>query len=105
VDRAGALCLEPGDDAQQRRLAAARRAEEADELAVADVERDLVQGDEAAEVLADAGERQEWRRSSLTRSRRGPGGRGGAARVRAPKPGATRGSPATGYFFGSDFES
>ena len=34
-DAAGGLRLEAGDDAQQRRLAAARRAEEADELALA----------------------------------------------------------------------
>ena len=41
-DRAAADLLEPGDHAQQRRLAAARRADQDQELAVGDVEADAV---------------------------------------------------------------
>ena len=50
ADRPGALghLLEAGDHPQQRRLAAARRADEHDELAVEDREIDVVHGDEAA---------------------------------------------------------
>ena len=40
--RAGVLRVEAGDRAQQRGLAAARRAEEADELAALDLERDVI---------------------------------------------------------------
>ena len=43
--------LEPGDHPQQRRLAAARRADEDEELAVGDLERDVVDRGDAAEVL------------------------------------------------------
>ena len=57
-DAPGALHLEPGDDAQQRGLAAARGPEEADELALGDVQVDVAQRGEAAEVLADAGQLQ-----------------------------------------------
>ena len=53
-DAAGAVRLEPGDDAQQRGLAAARRPEEADELALGDLQIDVAQRGEAAEILADA---------------------------------------------------
>ena len=45
--------FEPGNDAQQRRLAAARRAEQRHELARAHLEADVAQGREAAERLAD----------------------------------------------------
>src|SRR5882762_465639 len=41
------------DDAQQRGLPAAARTEQRHQLALADLERDPVQGDEAAEALAD----------------------------------------------------
>src|SRR6267378_2713516 len=41
------------DDAQQSGLAAAARAEQRHQLTLADLERDPVQGDEAAEALAD----------------------------------------------------
>src|SRR5882672_4996794 len=41
------------DDAQQRGLAAAARTEQRHQLALADLERDPVQGDEAAEALAE----------------------------------------------------
>jgi hypothetical protein len=53
-DAAGALRLEAGDDAQQRGLAAARRAEQADELALGNRQADVAQRDEAAEVLRDS---------------------------------------------------
>ena len=52
--RARVLHLEAGDHAQQRGLAAARRTEEADELALLDVERDVVERREGAEALGDA---------------------------------------------------
>ena len=48
------LPLEPGDDAQQRRLAAAARPEETHELAVADLEADAIESDDGAESLRDA---------------------------------------------------
>ena len=43
--------LEAGDHAQRRGLAAARRAEQREELAVAIVEVDVVDGDDVAEPL------------------------------------------------------
>ena len=43
--------LEPGDEAQQRGLAAARRADEDDELAVADFEIGIRNDDDIAERL------------------------------------------------------
>jgi len=46
------------EQAQQRGLAAARRTEEADELALGDVEVDARQRGEGAEVLADTGQPQ-----------------------------------------------
>src|SRR5207302_2207326 len=51
ADRAGGLRIEAGDGAQQRRLAAARGAEETDELALGDIERDVAEGGEIAEAL------------------------------------------------------
>ena len=55
-DLAGARLLQPGDDAQQRRLAAAGRADEDDELAVRDVEVDVVEHLDRAEGFRDAAE-------------------------------------------------
>ena len=52
ADLARGDVLEPGDHAQQRRLAAAGRADEDDELAVLDVDRDAVQDRRRAEGLA-----------------------------------------------------
>ena len=54
LDAAGILHLEAGDHAQQRGLAAARRAEEADELARLHLERDVVERAEGAEALGNA---------------------------------------------------
>ena len=53
-DRAAGHLLEPGDHAQQRRLPAAGGPDESDELAVRDLERDVVEGDDiAGEDLGD----------------------------------------------------
>ena len=49
-----AWLLEPGDHPQRRRLAAARRAEQREELAAADLEVEVVDGHEVAEALRDA---------------------------------------------------
>ena len=43
-DRAGVGVLEPGDEAQQRRLAAPRRSQQGEELAGRDVEVDAFDG-------------------------------------------------------------
>ena len=53
-DLAAGDLLEPGDHPQQRRLAAARRADEDDELAVLDVKVDAVDDLDRAEALDDA---------------------------------------------------
>jgi hypothetical protein len=45
--------LEPGQDAQDRALAAARRPEQRDERAVLDLEADVVDGDEVAEAFVE----------------------------------------------------
>ena len=53
-DRSPGRLLEAGDHPQQRRLAAARRPDEHEELAAADGQRDVVDGDHSAgEDLAD----------------------------------------------------
>ena len=60
-DLAGGRLLETGDDAQQGRLAAARGADQADELAVADRQVDAGKGVDVAiadlEALGDAADR------------------------------------------------
>jgi hypothetical protein len=78
---AGALHLEAGDDAQQRRLAAARGAEEADELAAGDAQVDVLQRRESAEGLADVAQ-FEVAGVGVGRSSR-PAGAVGAAAARA----------------------
>ena len=57
VMRARGRLLEIGDDAQERRLAAARRADERDELALLDVEIDVGERDDVA-VIGVEGEAQ-----------------------------------------------
>src|SRR6185312_6457437 len=52
-DRARGLRIEPGDRAQQGGLAAARRPEEADELALGDVQRDVAESAEVAVALVE----------------------------------------------------
>ena len=53
-DLAGADRLEPGDHREQRRLAAAGRADQHDELAGLDLEVDVLQHLDGAEALADS---------------------------------------------------
>ena len=54
IHRAAVGRVEPRDDAQQRRLARARGAEQRDELAGRYVERDVAQRRIGAEILLDA---------------------------------------------------
>src|SRR5204862_5063091 len=67
-DAAGGRLLEAGDHAQRRRLSAAARPEEGEELAPTDVEIEVAHRDEVAEVLADALEADS---RVTTRDRRG----------------------------------
>ena len=53
-DAAGIGPLEPREHAQQRALAGARAAEQREEFALHDVERNVVDGDDVGEALADA---------------------------------------------------
>ncbi len=53
-DGALAQLLEPGHQAQRRGLAAARRAEQHEQLAVGHVQRQVVDGGGVAEALGDA---------------------------------------------------
>ena len=61
-DRALVGGLEPGDDPEQRGLAAAARAEERRERARRDLHRDVVERDEVVEALRDApdGDRHQY---------------------------------------------
>ena len=67
LDHAFVLRVEARDRAQQRGLAAAGGAEEADELALLHVERDVLQRGELAEVLVQIADAQEWRGGRMTR--------------------------------------
>src|SRR5439155_20798845 len=63
LDAAAGLDIEARDRAQERRLAATRRAQEADELALGDLERDVGEGRQAAQLLgvaADPKIRRHW---------------------------------------------
>ena len=51
VMRAAGLVIEAGEDAQQRRLSAAARPDDADELAGGDVQVDIVEREHAAGPL------------------------------------------------------
>ena len=104
-DAPGGLRLQPGDDAQQRGLAAARRAQEADELALGDLQVDVAQRREAAEILADAFELEVGRQGSTGASLVSQ-----AAAAEPALPGRRRRPPGGGgrrplrgglYFFGS----
>ena len=53
VDRASIRLLQPRDEAKRRRLAGAGRAEQHEEFAVGDVEREIADGNIAAETLGD----------------------------------------------------
>ena len=52
-DAAAVVAFEPGDDAQQGRLAAARGPQQRQELAVGDIEGDVAQDFDRAEVFCD----------------------------------------------------
>ncbi len=58
-DRSGGRRLEAGEHAQQRRLAAAGGAEQGEHLALGDVDRDVVDGTVAVEVLDDVRDAKE----------------------------------------------
>ncbi len=73
LDPAGRLDVQAGDRPEQGCLATSRRAKEADELALDDLQRDVVEGGEGAELLGEPADPEVRRRS------------------RSP------------YFFGSDF--
>ena len=53
LDAAGVGRLQPGDDPQDRALARARRAQQGDELAGRDLERDVLHGLERAVPLRE----------------------------------------------------
>jgi hypothetical protein len=53
VDRSRGRLLEATDHPQRRRLAAARRAEQGEEAAALDLEREVVDGDDVVEALSD----------------------------------------------------
>ncbi len=76
------LALQPGDDAEERGLPAPGGAEEADELARVHRERDAAQGDEDAELLGDALQRDGGR------PRAGRACRGLASHARPPPRGS-----------------
>ena len=65
VDVTGVRKLEAGDGAQGRRLAAPRRAEERHQLAVLDVEVEVVDGDDGTEALRQAAQRDGRHRRRL----------------------------------------
>ena len=77
-DVARGRVLEPGDHAQERRLAAAGRADEDDELALAHVERDALHHVEVAEALDDVARAQAHPRG-ISFAAVGKGPRGAAA--------------------------
>ena len=81
LDRAFVRPLEPGDHAQRRRLARARRAEHREELAATDLEIDPVDGGHVAVALAQAGKADVDLGVTL---RRQATPRAGRARARAP---------------------
>jgi hypothetical protein len=61
------LCgIEPGDRAQQGRLAAAGGPEKADELTLRDIEVDVLERRERAEPLFEVADAQEWRCGLMT---------------------------------------
>jgi hypothetical protein len=65
VDGAGGLRIEAGDGAQQRGLAAAGRAEEADELTLGDIQTDIAQGGEVTVALGEVADFEEGHRPNL----------------------------------------
>ena len=57
MDRPARCRFKPRDHAQQRRLPAAGRAEQGEELIIADIEGDVAQRGEVAEILPDSAQR------------------------------------------------
>src|SRR3954463_5918897 len=55
IDGALGRPLQPGDQAQQRRLAGAGRTQQRDQLTRADIQRDVVERRKAVELLAHVG--------------------------------------------------
>ena len=86
LDQAGRRLLEAADHAQRRGLAAAGRPQEGEELAVAHLEVDVVDGGDVAELLHDIHEPD----FDVVRHGRlaAPLGRGGSRRADAPGDGA-----------------
>src|SRR3546814_955001 len=73
LDGAARLQVEPGNGAQEGGLAATGRAQEADEFAVLDVERDIAQRREFAELLAEVADTQVAGKGSSEERRVGKG--------------------------------
>ena len=71
-DLARGRLLEAGEHAHQRGLAAAGRAEQGEELALVDDEREIVDGDEIAEALGDVAELDEGLRRGIVPRRELP---------------------------------
>ncbi len=69
--------LQSGQHVERRRLAAARGAEQDQQLAVADLEVEVAHGEDAVELLGDAGEVDGAARRGRAGCRRGGRGRGG----------------------------
>ena len=61
LDRAGRRLVDPGEDLDERRLSGAVVAEQAQNLAAVDFERDVVKYVDRAERLVDAGQLEQWR--------------------------------------------
>jgi hypothetical protein len=71
LDAAAVGLLEAGDQAQRRALARARRAEQREELAATDVERDGVDGRDLAEAPREVDQAHVRRRVACGEVRRG----------------------------------
>ena len=93
-DRPVVRRLEPGDQVEHRRLAAARRAEEGQELAGLDLEREAVDGRDRAEPLGETDEAEAGavppRRDRSLATSRPPTARSGPGR---PRGSGARSSP------------
>src|SRR5262249_33616508 len=96
VDLAGVGALEPVDTAQQRRFARARRAQDTDGLALLDLEADVGQHVERAEMLGHAGHIENLatvRHHRLPNALPRPGDRSSSRPPRSRGTGPNRGTP------------
>jgi hypothetical protein len=59
LDLAAGRGVDPADQVEDRRLAGAVRADQGEDLAAADVEADVVDGDDAAEAHAEMARREQ----------------------------------------------